>query len=547
MRNVFAISLFVFIVICAGGYGISWYAQAASTKRYIEATIAKINEKQPYITYEAIESSGFPSNVYVSIVRPHFKGRIDELAKVFKDPSQPAPAPMQEWTEDALLNGRITFGINALSDQYSLAISGNWTDTATIGGKTTTTDHQQLSDLNCMIQLRRSSGMFDTLWNFSTLNRDAKALAADFRMLDCNNVGQKALDTTTQEVLSSIGLTRIYITNNPQKDNSQIRFYVKATDAEITTAGQARITAMMNALSPASPFTSNLASYGKQNMDIDFTYYGPPNFDTANKNPTVDFALNKLNLSNQIYDYKMSFHLYNAPAGEGRSSTVSLKSETTFSEKQDELIKASAREMISQFSTIKDPNYPQTQEFFKKHTPEQAYDIAYSILPNFSSLGKIVLAVDGNFKGSTDMTSGDYVVDTLEMSATPYGITGKGNLKMVATNLPSGTLQLSCANCLLMIDDMASYNNRIQKFLSYVNPEKYGSATTSYSITPDQLNAVKQFMTLLSAQQDPNDKTTLAYIINGSGLNVTVNNKSMADIIKIYNEYVRPTLKASAH
>src|SRR5258708_7701137 len=107
MRNLMLISLSVFLAVVAGGFCISWLGQAQATKNAIKHAIARINEKQPYITYDAIEASGFPSNVYVSIIRPRFNGRVDQLLQI---PNMP------EWRADAVLDGSIVFGVNALSD-----------------------------------------------------------------------------------------------------------------------------------------------------------------------------------------------------------------------------------------------------------------------------------------------------------------------------------------------------------------------------------------------------------------------------------------------
>jgi hypothetical protein len=73
----------------------------------------------------------------------------------------------------------------------------------------------------------------------------------------------------------------------------------------------------------------------------------------------------------------------------------------------------------------------------------------------------------------------------------------------------------------------------------YYNPDR----NQTYAIDPQQATAIKQFLSLLSVQSDPADKTTLSFVITGSGMNVTINNKSMMEISKLYNEYVRPTIK----
>ena len=75
MRRTLPLLLAVFLAVAAGGWCISWFAQAAEARKMVDQAIASLNEKQRYVTYDAIETSGFPFDVVVSIVKPHFSGR----------------------------------------------------------------------------------------------------------------------------------------------------------------------------------------------------------------------------------------------------------------------------------------------------------------------------------------------------------------------------------------------------------------------------------------------------------------------------------------
>lgn len=205
MRSVFAVAMLVFIAVAAAGYGITWYSQALALQRNIEHAVARINEKQPYITYEALSFSGFPADVKISIVNPHFKGRVDQLLQSLTADGKPRIA----WDEDAALDGKITFGVNALSNLYLVNISGNWNEHAIIDGVSVFAIHQQSGESGCVLQLQRSMGLFDTLWDFGSLN----ALPHDLRLLDCNGAAQSVIDGNSKQMLSSTGATRLYITN----------------------------------------------------------------------------------------------------------------------------------------------------------------------------------------------------------------------------------------------------------------------------------------------------------------------------------------------
>lgn len=533
MRNVIAMSLVAFIVLTAGGYGISWYAQASATEQNIKAFIDKLNENQKTITYESIESSGFPSNVFVSIVKPRFQGRIDQLLGSTANPPK-------EWLEDAMLDGKITVGINALSDQYTLTISGNVIENTTIGGQTTSSTKELIGNIACALQFKRDVGIFDTLWNFKSLNRGGNELAKDFRMLDCNTSGYKTTDTASKELLSSMGTSRLYLTHSPENDSSQLRLYMKLMNALVTPLGDDRMLNMIQVISPDYSTPIKFSAYGNQNFDFDFTYFGPKDYNPANKNPLIDVALNKFEITNNIYNYHMDFHFNNTPATGSRVITLSFKNEASFTEQYDTSVQNMARNFIHQISTIKDPKYQQTQALFKQYTPDQLYSIIYPAIPSLHTLGKITLAADGAYHGTDDMLNGDYAVNVLEISTTPYGIVSKASLKTGSNALPSGTVEISCSNCLQMIDDMVAYSGKIHKVMLYFNPQ----GAKAYLIPPEQTAAIKKFLSLLAIQQpDPANKSTLAYVISGAGMNITVNNKSMNDVMRLYNEYIRPTLK----
>ena len=542
MRSVFMISFIVFIAVGAGGYGISWYSQAVSTKHLVEQFTEKVNAKEKYLTYDAIEISGFPSDVKVSIVKPHFKGRIDEFFNSFRKNAQLPDSNVKEWTQDTLLNGKITIGTNALSDRYSIDISGNWTQSGVINGQTFASTTESLSDSTCALQLQRETGLFDALWNFQSLNRDGMTLLKDFRVLDCNSAGGKSLDATSKEILSSSGPLRLYVTNTPQQGTTQIRFYAKITDVEITPLGDTQILNIADMLSPDSKSPIGFSAYGKQNIDIDFTYSGPTDLQTAGKNPAMDVALIKFDINNQMYTYHTNFHFNNIPAGGNRSTTLVYKTEAAVTEPYDALMQKVTHNAIQGLYSSNDPKFRELQARVQKYTPDELFGIVQPVIPNLHSLGKMVVALDSSFKGSEDFKKGDFALNTVEISATPYGIVGNGAVSM-QTMPPTANAHVSCSNCLQMIDDIVAYAGKAQKLVSYFDTAK----AESMAIDPAQVSAMKQFLTSLSIPSaNPAEQATLTYTLAGSGINTTINNKPIAEVAKLYSDYARPTKQQPA-
>lgn len=541
MRNVFLFGLVVFIVVASGGYAITWYAQASAIKDAIEDGITRINEKQKYISFESIETSGFPSKVQVAIVKPRFQGRLDPFFKaVSTQAGQPAAgnaADGPQWNEDILLDGKIVLGINAMSNHYSMTVSGNWHETSTIGDQKFTHITQQASDVTCLLQFERSTGIFDTLWDFQQLHRDGEALMKDFRALDCNTMGQTTADAQTKEVISSSGPVRLYITSAPMSAIQQVRFYLKITDMEVTKVGDGRMTHYMRAISPGQPATYALSSYGKQNVDIDFTYHGPIDIKPEDKNPPIDITLNKFDIRNQIYTYSLGFRLNNTPKDKDRTLVAYLKSEATFSEQYDAMLHEVTRGIIQQIYTSNDPKFKEMQAALQKYTQEQTYAIVYPVIPKLHPLGKIVAAFDAGFSGSENFTVGNYTLDAFEISMAPYAITAKGSAQAAPGTMPGGNLHVICRNCLSIIDDVYDYALRLQKMMHYFAPHD----AAAMNINMEQAQAYKKFLSLLAVEgKDDAGASVLIFDIVGSGPNMTINGKNMNQIAVLYNEYVRP-------
>jgi len=535
MRSIFAISFLVFIAVCAAGYGISWYSQALYVRHSLEQFIDAINAKQKYITYESIEISGFPSDLNVAIVKPHFKGRVDELLKNVNINGRLPYANLKEWMQDISLDGKIALGINALSDRYTMNTSGNWSQSIAVGGQTFASITRPQGNSSCVLQLKRESGLFDALWNFKSLNRDGKTLIRDFRMLDCSRAGEKSTDPTGNNLFSTLGPSRLYITNTPKNGINQVRFYLQVADAEITPLGDAEMLAYYHGFLPDRQFPS-FSAYGKQNIDIDFTYSGPENLQPTDQNQAMDVVLNKMDITNQLYNEHMAFHFDNIPTPGNRTMQLSFRNESAFNEPYDATIQPTIHNTISELYTSNNPRLREIQATVQKYKPDELYAIIQPAIPNFHALGKMVLALDSNFKGSDDFKSGDFTLNNFEISAKSYGIAGKGELNSTQKP-PALNLQVSCANCLQMIDDMAAYTDKLQKIMSYFDTQK----SAAMKVDPARINAIKQFLTALSpASAMP---STLTFVIAGSGPGTTINNKPVAEVIQLYNDYMQPTLK----
>jgi hypothetical protein len=540
MRKILLLSLVMFLIVGVGGVSISWYSQASATKRSIEDAIATVNKTEKLITYDAIETSGFPRDVIVSIVKPRFNGRIDTLLKNLAPDKPELFAQLPEWAEDVAFDGRVIFAVNAMSDHYIMTISGNSQENVKINGQSYSITHQKVSDITCNLQLARTQGIFNTLWNFHTLTRDGDALLHDFRMIDCATAGNSATDATSRATISSVGPVRLYVTSTPQANMLQMRVYAKITDATVTPEGDAFINTYMQALSPES-MPTKWSAYGKQNIELDFTYNGPSEWKKENTNPPLDIALNKFDINNQIYNEHSTLFISNAMKEQVRNARLAFKNEMTFAPQYDTLVQYNVRSGIHAVYNSKNPKFLELQTYLRKYPEEQLYNIIYPVMPNFSALGKTGIALDVGYNGAPDFTAGDVTLNDLELSALPYGIKGKGNAKLAAKQQPQGQAQLACTNCLNMIDDMAAFANRIQKMVSAFDPVK----AAGLELPPERVEGIKRFLSAVAAK-DPANATTLNFNFASAQTGPTLNGKTPAEIMPLFNEYVAPTLPSRA-
>lgn len=542
MRSAILLGLAIFFAVVAGGLGITWYAQASGTQKAIEQAIAKINEKQTVITYESLQTSGFPTNVIVTMHRPKFSGRLDQLLNQIneeaKNSGHPLARPLpaaKPWQEDAQLDGSIILSVNALSDHYNLQVTGNWTSTSVIDGKTFANTYTQNGATFCSLQLARTGSLLDSLWNYHSLARDADAFIHDFRMFDCAFPGSSITDTTSKSRIGGSGPARFYITNAPVNDNVHMRVYLNAADMEVTPEGDEMLTRFFRALEPNNLQPRRLSLYGKQQIDVDFTYNGPASLKDA-QNPELEISLGKFNVSNAAYDTKFAFYLSNTTPPTGtRQAKLTIRGDSTFTPQYDILIHELARAVIDEAYSSADPRFMEFQASMNRYTPDQLYAIVAPAIPNFNALGHVVQSVDMEYTGAPDFASGEATLHDLELSVTSYGIKGNGKATREKDTAPAGQLSLTCNNCAAMVDDILAYATRINNVVVYFSPEQAAQMAPN----PQLAEGVKRFLSELAGP----DKVNLTYDIQTAQGAFTINGKPISTVTSRYYEYIAPALK----
>ncbi len=545
MRRVLPVMLLVFVVVGIGGYCITWFAQAAQAKRNVEQLLTLVNAKQPYLTYESLETSGFPFDIYLTITKPHFTGRIDTLLQELAAGSTDAElkqsfAKLPEIHQDILADGSITLGISPLSDRYVLQMHGNWLTTSTLAGQKTTMVSESPADNVCHLQMARGS-LFTLLWDVDFSRREPQQLARDFRMFDCIIPEVTITDASSKAVLASRGASRFYITSTPDGGQENIRLYLKSADTEITPAGDAMVESYASIIRAFDPYAyiPKYSSFGKQSVELDMTFAG--SFPAQGGVPfsgNMEFRIDKFDMSSNMHKSNASFLISNRVDNGQRFAKLALNSVSTVTELYDNYLEGMIASLVrSAYDEAGKAQVSPYKSVMERYTQDEMVAIVQPAIPKFQPLGKMVQSADASYQGDEHFTNGEFNLAGIEVSATPYGITGKGTAKtMPGQMFPTANIVLVCANCAVMMDDIASYAARIQNVMAYFAPEGQGAPNVKIA------EAVKRFMTALAAKDA--DGTTFTYAISSSpAMGVEISGKNMQAIQSLYNEYILPAMR----
>jgi hypothetical protein len=544
MRKVLLVGFSTLLAVVSTIFCVSWFIQSGEMKKGLEQTIAKLNEKQTYITYERIDVSGFPTQIALSLVNPHFSGRVDQLLHTMQiNQNTPPTYTLPEWHEDISLLGALTFTVNALSDHYTLGTSGKWQKSGKLAGKESQTIASKTpGESKCSLTLARSS-LFSNFWNYKISTENVGDFLKEVRELDCNSPAYSITDTQSNVVLIHSGPTRIYFSSMPKDSQQEIRLFIKSTDAEITADGDKLITSYIMALSPDYHFPPLLSVYGKQNLDIDFVYNGPVDFSVANTDSNIDINLGTFNISNDVYTSKGYMRLMNKNAGDKRTASINARFESVYSELYDAIIRDAVRNFIHEATNSTEPELQQIRSFLQLRTPEENFALVEPVIPNLHSLGTQITALNASYAGSSNFMAGDYNLTELAITTTPYGITGSGTAKSSTSSLfPQANASLICTNCMQLIDDVMHYAGRVSGLI-----QSFSSEPPPFFITPALIDGTKKFFHTLS-NSTPEEKTKGHYsytIVSEPTGNVLISGRSIGDVMAMFAEYIGQEVQPS--
>jgi len=535
MRSAIITSLIIFLAALAGGYCILWYSQANNLRSALERSIDQINNKQQLITYESVALSGFPWRLEASIMRPHFKGRMNSFVRPIGEAvestlGKPIPKLVSGWDEDLASDGKIVFSVNMMANFYTLTFTGNWQHKSTVLTTAQATYIRQEGQTGCTMEMESGTGMLGMLWNFQAALNDFNTFFSHFRILNCRSGGISVTDSESREALASIGAFSSSITHDPGKSGEdEIHYYSKVTDLQTTPQGDNFVARYAHELSPYDLFPTNFSMNGKQNSEVDVYYNGPITLQRLSTNPNFHFSVNNFDLSDDLHTHHFKLNMEGSP----HSLNLSLNSELKYSELFDKEFPAIAFGLIRSIDggNLQFPILAPVQRAFLQYTPEQVYSIIYPSLFKPSAFGTINSVLNASYLGAPFFAHGALSISGAKVSTKHYGLAIEGTSDIDGKALQTADFVVICNSCMRMADDFITYLNHIQPTIQYFAPE---TAHMVAVMTADPENVKKIITSLANHPVNPSDPMTLRFVVSGSSAGgITIGHKTIAELLPL--------------
>ncbi|MDX1975439.1 MAG: hypothetical protein SFT92_07160 [Rickettsiales bacterium] len=532
MRSAILIGLAVFCVVSLSAMCIMWFSQAALAKKHIENVIAAINTPNPILTYDAIETSGFPTRLDINIVKPRINGRLDQWLMATQQPTMPAAG---EWLENITFNGDIRISVNALSNEYLFSFPYNWTSTPQIKQHKLSFASQANSDAVCLVQFDNSFAFLKTLWNVESLLEQKWQY---IRTFDCALPEDRYVDLATNKLLYSSKGGRLYITQAPHGDLNNLRVYFKLQDMEVTPEGDALFSHYTQLVSNTP---SRLAAYGVQNVETDFSYAGPRDVSTLTKDSNVEIHLNKFTYSSALASYDAALQFSNYIDSTVHRGKLKLDAHAAFSLAYQTLLQQMARQVVDQLYAAPSTAPATMQAALQTYSADEFFGYLRPSIPDLYSLGALTQSIDLSYEGTPALNAGKANLSQFEFSATPYGVTANGTAALQANQLfPESDLTITCNNCFRLIDDIANYGERLHGTLSKLSPAE----AALFHITPAYAQGMKSFLSAIATPSTENQaKNQLVFTIKSQPSGVSVSGKSLDEVMGLYSQHLAPYAK----
>jgi len=549
MRKIILVSLVALIVLITGALTITWFYRAHDIKKNIEIAFSSIAIGDTKITYDDIVVSGFPTAMNVTIIKPHIVMNVTEFADKISLEKTLKINKLPQWNEDITIDGDMKLSVNMFSNKFQIQTNGNIISKSNIAGKDLGLIAQSTAPTVCELTTSNHSGLFGNLWNFRAWMNDTNNFLHDLRSIDCVTPPFTMLVAANNEKAVSSGGGRFYISRDPQKEISSIRVYLLGNDIEATKAYDAIYITYLQAIANGSKFISP-STYGKQNIEIDFSYSGTEDWNNPNaKQFPLEVKINKLHISNAAYQLDSTLSLSNNYKDNARNISLNYKMEATATDLLRNLLRSHLNDVTTAITTTPIANNETNREIMEARKrvsmvpPEKMDQLINSIIPDFAHLGKMTAAINIDYKGDDKLNSYNANLSGFELSAAPYGIIASGTGKRSGNQSPmSGNLSIICNNCTSLIDNSISYLRELHDGLAILSSNKL----QDMNISDETIEGVKAFLMALNPDGFNGNKNNLKFDIAHNGQTFSVNGKGVVEIAQIFGKTIAPTLPKNA-
>lgn len=538
MRKNVSVGVFALAAVAAGIWCASWYAQAQNVQRSVEGWINYLNAGQTYLTYDALEISGFPTQVKATLTNPAFSGRIDQLLVRLDKDKTLFPQPLPAWQEEMKMDGILSLTVNAFSDKYKMEMTGKWLQHSGMNNQPVAAfvSREPFSSA-CELEMKRGT-FLTNMWSFKVVESPEKFFD-EFRSIDCAASDSVLVDEASGKTIVSSGPTRVYVAKESAGDQERVQFNLKYENVEMTKEWENLLMAYVQAFSPGYYYPSMYAAYGKQNGEIDFSYQGP-SFAKGNTDiPAFEVNLAKFNLSNALYSG--SGHLLaksEAVAGDNIRAAFNSRFEFSYTPQYDALLEELARSYIDFTAKNDSAGNSELRNILLTRTPEQTFAMVKPAIPKLSPLGTWLQSTDLSYEGKKDTMLGNLKLADFVLSTTPYGITGNGTAQRNEGSLfPEANFTFKCTSCTLLMDDLTGYINHVLQVAHSFYPEE---PQYDYQISPNVIQGLKQFLSEIStagAEENTKGNYLFAITSNPTG-NMVIGGHNLAEIMTLYQQHV---------
>jgi len=529
----------------------AWFMQARYAKQQVEDFFTMAKAQGYDIGYESLETAGFPINLTITIVKPHYKVRLDSLLKANQEkilsvlpPNYQRDAVAQdiqalpEWTEEGTV-ATLTYGINFASDKVFMLVDGGTpTQTSTIGTDVKNYTAEIAPGSNCGAEMV-STGMMHGLWSAGLIIQDWQTALNNLRIVHCD-FSARTLKDSSGDVLASNDKISFSLSTLPDKDmrSTQLTFSMPRI------SGTAALDAYMNRYRALMPHVTQLqnafsyAMYGDTSVDFAMSMHHPTALQQLGPqlpfNITIERFAFKNNLSTQTLDMLLDYQPQPAHV------TAKLNLDATVTPEYDTLFNQLMLQQFRQMKSAPNPQMAVFQQTIASYTDEQLDALFTPLLFSIHYLSPIGLHIDGNSMQEAGAPP-NVIINNAEISLAPYGIKAVGNIQLAK---PSH-VTLTCRNLLALLDDVFGYYARVRSVGVQILPD-HGVNLPNPSA--QLIAGMKQLLTTVAApQKDPagNDMMVYEYVSDAAGM-PSINSKPMNELMALYQQDVAAYLNPPA-